>query len=73
MVSHGRSIFEDGGFKENLQIEVHLPNVENIKEASLCSPDYPDVHSLPLIFQDKDALILTIPKHRTASIIYLKM
>ncbi|NOY57347.1 MAG: hypothetical protein GXO75_00235, partial [Calditrichaeota bacterium] len=71
MISPGRSMFEDGGFKKNLQIKVHLPNMRRLKKAVLSSPDYDNDYNLKLNFQGKDGLILDIPEHRTASIVYL--
>ena len=72
MTSHDRSMFEQGGFRHDLKLEVHLADVRDIKEALLCSPDYATPENLSLDFEGDDGLILNIPKHRTASIVYLK-
>ena len=71
MVSDHRSMFEDGGFAADLPVIVRLADGKAIRRATVRSVDYDDATDAPLS-RDGDALTVTVPRHRTASIVILE-
>lgn len=71
MVSDNRSMFEDGGFASDLPVIVRLADGKTIRRATVRSVDYDDAVKAPLS-RDGDALTVTVPRHRTASIAALE-
>ena len=71
MVSDHRSMFEDGGFAGDLPVVVRLADGKAIRRATVRAVDYDDAVDAPLS-RDGDALTVTVPRHRTASIVILE-
>jgi len=71
MVSKHRSMFEEGGFAADLPIVLRLGEAERIMRATVRSADYEGADEAP-IRQADGALIVTVPRHRTASIVILE-
>ena len=71
MVSDHRSMFEDGGLARDVPVIVRLADGKAIRRATVRSVDYDDAVNAPLS-RDGDALTVTVPRHRTASMVILE-
>jgi hypothetical protein len=71
MVSDHRSMFEDGGFVSDLPVVVRLAGAKAVRRATVRSVDYEGEVEAPLA-RDGDTLTVTVPRHRTASIVILE-
>ena len=71
VVSEHRSMFEDGGFAADLPIVVRFAGADKIKRATVRSVDYTRPVKAKITRGD-GALTVTVPRHRTASIVVLE-
>jgi len=71
LVSEHRSLFADGGFTADLPIVVRLADGERIARATVRSVDYDGADEATISRAD-GALTVTVPRHRTASIVILE-
>jgi len=71
MVSDHRSMFEDGGFARDLPVVVRFAGASAIRRATVRSVDYQEAVEAP-VTGDGDTLTVTVPRHRTASIVVLE-
>jgi len=71
MVSDRHSMFEDGGFAADLPIIVRLAEGERITRATVRSVDYEGTDEARIQRTDS-TLTVTVPRHRTASIVILE-
>lgn len=70
MVSDHRSMFEDGGFAGELPVVVRLAGGQAIRRATVRSVDYEEAVEAP-VARNADTITVTVPRHRTASIVIL--
>ena len=70
MVSEHRRMFEDGGFASELPVVVRVADAKKISRATVRSVDYDGTDKAALA-RDGDAVTVTVPRHRTASIVIL--
>jgi len=71
LVSDHRSMFEDGGFARDLAVTVRLGAADTIGRATVRSVDYDGADEAPLS-REANTITVTVPRHRTASIIVLE-
>jgi len=71
LVSEHRSMFEEGGFATDLPIVVRLADAGQITRATVRAVDY-DGTDEAAIGRTDGALTITVPRHRTASIVILE-
>ena len=71
MVSELRRMFENGGFMADLPVVVRVPDAKKISRATVRSVDYDGTDEAALA-RDGEAVTVTVPRHRTASIVILE-
>ncbi len=71
IVSEHRSMFEEGGFAADLPVVVRLADAGSIRRATVRSVDYAEAVEAPVV-RDAESLTITVPRHRTASIVILE-
>ena len=71
-VSEQRSMFEKGGFTADLSIVVRLSDGGRLTRATVRSPDYRGIVPAKLDRADDGTITVTVPRHRTASIVILE-
>ncbi|MHC4716478.1 MAG: hypothetical protein ACYS5V_05870, partial [Planctomycetota bacterium] len=71
VVTDHRSMFEEGGFAADLEVVVRFAGSEAVRRATVRSVDYDGAEEAALR-RDGDGLTVTVPRHRTASIVILE-
>ncbi|HET6430054.1 MAG TPA: hypothetical protein VFJ30_16685, partial [Phycisphaerae bacterium] len=71
MVTENRSMFADGGVATDLPVVVRFAGSEKVGRATVRSVDYEGADEAALS-REGDTLTITVPRHRTASIVILE-
>ncbi len=71
MVSEHRSMFERGGFADDLPVIVRFAGAGDVRRATVRSVDYKETLEAPLS-ADGQTVTIIVPRHRTASIVVLE-
>jgi len=66
-----RSITDEGVFRKDIPIRIHLPDANKITKCLLISVDYEGYHEIGFQYSGPDALDVVIPFHGTASMVLL--
>lgn len=70
LTSDGRSMFDEGHFAHDLPVVVRFEDMDKVRRATVRSVDYPEADTAGMKLEG-DALTITVPRHRTASMVIL--